>query len=99
MLFAIVAKDHTDDDAMNRRMACRQEHFDLINALRSNFIHGGAILDENEQMMGSVLLAEFDSKEALQRDWLDKEPYVTNRVWDTVEVYPYKVGPAFAHVR
>ena len=53
-----------------------------------------ALLDEQEKMVGSVLITEFNSREELDK-WLEIEPYVTGKVWEKIEVSPCRVGPSF----
>ena len=52
---------------------------------------GGAILDAAGAMVGSVILADFPSREELDA-WLDHDPYVTGAVWQQVEVAPFRVA-------
>ena len=54
-------------------------------------IAGGAILDEAEQMIGSTMFVEFDSKADLDQ-WLASDPYVTGNVWQEISVLPYSLG-------
>ena len=41
---------------------------------------GGAILDETGDMVGSVMLTDFPTREGLD-EWLAGDPYVTGGVW------------------
>ena len=50
---------------------------------------GGAILDEAGDMVGSVVLADFPTREELD-EWLAGDPYVTGGVWQEIEVRPYR---------
>jgi len=45
-------------------------------------------------MIGSVLIVDFPSRDALD-EWLKVEPYVIGNVWDKIQVKPCKVGPMF----
>lgn len=87
MQFLIIGRDGTDDKAKERRLATRPAHIKLGEALRlsGNFWYGAALLDEDNDMIGSMLLMDFPSKNELQ-EWLDKEPYVTEKVWESVEI-------------
>jgi len=44
-----------------------------------------ALWDDNNEMVGSMFLMDFPSSKELQ-EWLDREPYVTGKVWESVEV-------------
>jgi uncharacterized protein len=97
MLFTVVAHDYTDAEALDRRMASRQAHIDLIDGLKAkgHILLGGALLNEAEQMAGSMLIADYPDEATLREQWLSKEPYILNRVWETVLVYPYRIGPSY----
>lgn len=96
MQFLVLAYDATDADAMNRRMTTRQAHLDTIERYRStgNMHMGAAILDENDKMIGSCIVAEFPSRAELDA-WLKDEPYITGKVWEKVTVQAAKIGPSF----
>ena len=95
MQFLVIARDYKD--ALERRLACRHEHIRVIDELvaQGYFHHGGALLDDHGDMIGSVLVCSFESEDALREQWLNHEPYVTGRVWETIEILPYRVGPSF----
>ncbi|MDP5122059.1 MAG: YciI family protein, partial [Spirosomaceae bacterium] len=56
-----------------------------------NLILGGATLNETEEMIGSVMVVEFKNETALQI-WLKNDPYVTQGVWKSIEIKPFKVA-------
>lgn len=87
MQFLVIGRDGTDDKAMERRLAVRQAHIDLGEELRQtgSMWYGAALLDDNDNMIGSMLLMDFPSKKELQA-WLDNEPYVTGKVWQSIEI-------------
>jgi uncharacterized protein len=93
-LFSIVARDHTD--GLARRLAARPRHIALGDKLadEGTLVFGAAII-ENDQMTGSILIGNFESRAALQA-WLDVEPYVTENVWAEVTVDEIRIGPTFA---
>jgi uncharacterized protein YciI len=57
----------------------------------NNFILGGAMLDENGKMIGSTMVVQFESEGGLN-GWLTKEPYLNGKVWEKIEVRPFKVA-------
>lgn len=91
--YIIIAFDHTDSEAFNRRMSVRPSHFERVSALKKagNFVIGAAILDDSGKMIGSNMIVKFESQEALQA-YLDTEPYITGNVWDKVNIYPSKIA-------
>ncbi len=43
------------------------------------------MLDKDGKMMGSLLIMEFESRDQLD-EYLSKEPYVVEHVWERIEV-------------
>ena len=93
MRFVIIGRDGTDAEAPARRQAVRPSHLEGIQPLvdAGIILMGGAILDAAGAMVGSVILADFPSREELD-SWLDHDPYVTGGVWQQVEVVPFRVA-------
>ena len=56
MQFVVIARDGTDVDAVMRRQAVRPHHLEGIEPLvdAGNVLTGGAILDDDGSMRGSV---------------------------------------------
>lgn len=96
MQFVITAHDFTDAQAFQRRMDAREAHLALIGQMTKsgNIRFAAALLDDKEQMVGSVIICEFPSRADID-NWLQKEPYMTGKVWEKVDVQPCKIGPAF----
>ncbi|MFP4313096.1 MAG: YciI family protein [Alphaproteobacteria bacterium] len=99
MLFFLVAKDGTDKDALARRLAVREQHIALSEEAikKGEQILGCAILNDNKEMAGSIMLVDFEDRKKLN-EWLENEPYVTGNVWDDIEIYPCQIGPSFQHI-
>ncbi|MDP6414632.1 MAG: YciI family protein [Gammaproteobacteria bacterium] len=93
MQFLVIAYDGTDEQANDRRMAARPAHIDGVELLREsgNIIAGGAILDDEDQMIGSTLYVDFESRQALDH-WLENDPYVTGGVWQDISVKPIRLA-------
>ena len=93
MQFLVTAYDGKDDGALDRRMSVREAHINGANELKEagHLIAGGAILDEAEQMIGSTMFVEFDSKAELDQ-WLASDPYVTGNVWQDISVLPIRLA-------
>jgi uncharacterized protein YciI len=91
--YVIIGNDGDDEGALQRRLSVRPAHFDGVRRLKesNNYIFGGAILDDEGVMKGSVMVVQFESEEDL-RHWYDNEPYVTGNVWKKVEIKKYKVA-------
>ena len=90
--FAVVAHDYTDDEDINRRLAAREAHLEGIRKLakNANFISGGAMLNEAGKMIGSNAHFQFATRQDFDA-WLASEPYMTERVWEKVDVKEIKL--------
>lgn len=91
MQFLLIAYDGTDAGALERRMKVRQEHLDKIAGLKESkeFLFGGAILDDSGKMIGSMIVYEFPDRQLLDKKLKD-EPYMTEGVWEKVEILPFR---------
>ena len=91
--YLIIAKDGKDDDALNRRKEIRPLHLEGAKKLKedNNFVIGGAMLDDDGNMRGSMMIVQFETKEDFQK-WYDNEPYITGEVWKEIEVKPFRVA-------
>lgn len=100
MQYLLIAHDYKDDKALERRMAVREKHIALGNALRDEgkLLYGVAMLDDQQKMKGSVYICEFASREELDQ-WLKTEPYVVSKVWEDIQITPCKVGPTFSAIK
>ncbi|GHO56549.1 YciI family protein [Ktedonobacter robiniae] len=96
MQFTVIAYDGTGEEALQRRLAAREAHIALGDSMVSSGqqLFGVALLNEHEKMIGSVIVCDFSTREELDA-WLAKEPYVTGKVWERIEVLPCHVGPSF----
>lgn len=95
MQFVVLAHDYAD--ALDRRMAVREEHIARGNDMRDRgeLLFAVAILDEDSRMIGSLHVLNVASRQKVD-EWLKSEPYVTANVWENIEVLPCRVGPSFA---
>ncbi|MDF2530436.1 MAG: YCII-related [Clostridia bacterium] len=99
MQFLVTGYDGTDDKAMERRLSVRESHMKLVDSMRKEgrHLYAAALLDENERMIGSVLIVDFPTREDLDK-WLKIEPYVVGEVWKKIEITPCKVPPMFMNL-
>lgn len=95
MQFLIIAHDYKEG-GLQKRLAARNEHVAMGNQMKNNgnYLMGVAILNENNQMIGSVMVLDYPSRSELEA-WLKVEPYVVNRVWEKIKILQCKVGPTF----
>ncbi len=95
--FIVIAYDAKDDGAYERRMTTRQAHVSSISKMRAEgkILFGIAITDDNDKMIGSVVVTRFPSRTDFDA-WLASEPYVVGKVWDKITVLTGELGPSFA---
>ena len=91
--FLILADDFTDDEALTRRLAVREQHLQrmAVEKAKGNFETGGAKLNSEGKMFGSMLVISAEN-EAAAREWINDDPYVKGRVWDKISVIPFRVA-------
>ncbi len=93
MQFLLLAYDRTDTGAIDRRMKSRPEHLEKIAVVKKagQFLCGGAILDNEGTMIGSMILYEVENRETLDK-LLENEPYIYNKVWEKIDIRPYRLA-------
>lgn len=96
MHFLLIAYDGTDEQAPARRLRAREQHLASIEALKKEgkALYGAALLDDRQEMAGSLVIYQFDSRGDLDA-YLAEEPYVTQKVWQRIEIKPCRVPPVF----
>ena len=83
-------KAYDGNNAREKRMAVRPKHLANIANVMEHVICAGGLLDENGKMVGSVLIMEFADRSQLDA-YLHSEPYLTENVWEKVEIEPMNV--------
>jgi uncharacterized protein YciI len=91
--YLITAYDYTDADAFQRRMNVRPHHLDGAKELKEtgNYVLGGAMLNDEGKMIGSVMVLQFENEEELKA-WQQREPYITQKIWETIDIKPFRVA-------
>lgn len=94
MQYVIIARDGVDSEAQERRQRSRPDHLARAEQAKAagEILFGGAILNEDGAMIGSVVVVDFPDEDALQR-WLAEDPYVVGGVWETIETKPFRLAP------
>lgn len=78
-------KAHDGEGMLQKRMEIRPRHLENMKRLSGHIICAGGLLDDEGKMKGSALIMEFENRDGLD-DYLKNEPYMTEHVWDRVEV-------------
>jgi uncharacterized protein YciI len=91
--YLITAYDYTDEGAFERRMGVRPHHLDGAKDLKAkgNYVIGGAMLNEEGKMIGSTMILQFENEEELEA-WKQGEPYITQKIWESVDIKPFKIA-------
>ncbi|PVU87139.1 hypothetical protein BB559_006176 [Furculomyces boomerangus] len=92
--YFVKIKDFTDPECLSRRLAIREKHLEANKQMirDSKIKFATALLDENERMVGSVMvfggLSEEEIRKILNEDW-----YTKSKVWDlsTLEISLAKI--------
>jgi len=97
MQFIVSGYDGQYEGSMDRRMAAREAHLAMAKQMVENkkWLYAAAMLNEEDKMTGSMIICEFDSRQAMEREWLDQEPYVLGKVWEKIEITRAQVPPLF----
>ena len=83
MQFVIRALDGAG--RLEKRMEVRPRHLENMAKINAKVICAGGLLDEEGKMKGSVRVMEFADRQALDA-YLQSEPYIAEKVWETVEI-------------
>ena len=96
MHYLILAYDYQGEEGQRKRTAFRDQHVELVkqNQADGKMLYGAAILDDDGNMTGSMMVMAFSTQHDFQ-EYLDKEPYITGEVWEKVVITKCAVGPMF----
>jgi uncharacterized protein len=91
MQFMLIARDYKDG-GLERRKKVIEEHWKMGDKMRAEgkFLFGAGLLDEDNNMRGSVMLFNFQNRKELD-EYLKTEPFVLAKVWESIEITPCKV--------
>lgn len=94
MQFIVIAYDGTDEKAFERRMAVRENHLKYAQEMfdAGKWLYATAILDDNDKMIGSMIVCDYASREELHEKWLKNEVYVKAEVWKEITIHRAKVA-------
>jgi hypothetical protein len=89
--FLVLAWD-VSDDGEARRDAARPAHAESIRELweQGRVVLGAGILDDAGMVRGSLVVVDYPNRDEVDA-YLAHEPFVTERVWDRVEVHPLRL--------
>ena len=98
-LFAIIGHDVAGSSA--QRQLTRAEHIERLQVLNGEqrlVIAGPTPIEhDNNEMSGSLIIADFDSLTAAQ-EWASTEPYLRDGVYSHVDIKPFVQALPIANV-
>ena len=80
-----IVKAYDGANMLEKRMEVRPRHLEGMQKLGKHVICAGGLLDDAGKMKGSVLILDFAARAELDA-YLENEPYVTEHVWEKIEV-------------
>ncbi|MEK9576926.1 MAG: YciI family protein [Halieaceae bacterium] len=83
MLYHILC--HDKPGSLQTRLDNREAHLAVVNALGDRLFAAGPLLNANEEMIGSVLIIDFDSDTAAQT-FCEQDPYAQAGLFEQVTV-------------
>ena len=89
MYFAVSCYDK--DDSLELRMATRAKHLAYATDAGARIIVGGALLSDDDKMIGSHLIVEANDRAALDA-FLATDPYAIAGLFQKVTVKPMKIA-------
>ncbi|ATE66236.1 YciI family protein [Rhizorhabdus dicambivorans] len=82
--FAVIGFDRRPKDAQLRETH-RADHRAYVSGNLESLLCAGAMLDDDRSQCGSLYLFQADSVDQV-REWLAKEPFVANGIYETLAV-------------
>jgi len=94
MGYAVIAWDGEDEGALDRRMAARDRHLDVITewAADGRLALGVPLFTPDWRPAGSLMLLEVPDRAGLDA-YLAAEPFAAGGVWKRVETHPFRIAP------
>jgi uncharacterized protein YciI len=76
---------HDKPGSLQTRLDNREAHLEVVNTLGDRLFAAGPLLNANEEMIGSVLIIDFDSDAAAQT-FCEQDPYAQAGLFEQVTV-------------
>jgi uncharacterized protein YciI len=94
MQFVVLARDSAHPGTLDKRMAARPAHLEVIHQMKADgsVLDGGALLDAEGKMVGSIILCEFPDRAALDA-YIASEIYKRDEVWGDIQILPFRRVP------
>ncbi|MFK7866061.1 MAG: YciI family protein [Alphaproteobacteria bacterium] len=94
MQYSLIIHDNPAQGTVEKRVSVRNQHLEKVNSLRQsgNILHGGAILNDAGDMVGSALIVDFPDQAAVEA-FIKADIYYEMGVWQDYHIYPIKTLP------
>lgn len=98
MPFLVIATDHTDDQALDRRLAARPAHLANAQGLEAAGILklAGASVDADGKMTGSILVLNVPTAEEAV-SLIESDLYWSSKVWASYTLQEMRIAIPAAH--
>ena len=95
MHFIVIAFDGKDEQAIERRIAAREDHLKEAKEMfdSGKWLYAVGILNDAGVPIGSMVVCDFSSREELENQWLKREPYIIGNVWEKIEIRRAQTAP------
>jgi uncharacterized protein len=87
MLFAVIRHDHPDSLAL--RLSARPKHLEYLKKVLDKIMYGGALLDDNGNQIGSMLIIEV-ANQAEADTFADADPFVEVDLFASTSVQEFR---------
>lgn len=87
MLFSVICLDN--ERSLEKRLSNRQAHLEYVRDTGVVRYAGPFLSDEDETMMGSLIVIEAENKEEAL-NWSKNDPYNKAGLFQSVKIYKFK---------
>lgn len=87
MLFAFIVIDRPDSAELRDRL--RADHIEYMLRVKDRTVFGGPLLDGDGKTLGSILAADFKSRDAAEA-FIAEEPYTKGGLFESVVIRRWK---------
>ena len=92
MLFIFSANDKPN--SIQIRLDNRPDHLEFLQTANDNGVKlllAGPIVNKNEEMIGSRIIAEAEDEQTIQ-NWLNQDPYAKADLFEEASLNEFKIG-------
>ena len=87
MYYSLFCYDHKD--SVEKRKNIRDEHIQYLNKFKKSILFAGPIMDEDELIIGSLIVMDFNTKEEIEV-FSKNDPYFLGGLFKSVSIHRFK---------